>query len=340
MNVALICGCWPPERCGVGDYARQLSTALQRRGVRTSEIDLPALVERHGPYGATRILARQHFDIAHVQYPSVGYGRSLLPMIVPKLVARTSLVTIHEYSIASWKKRPLYALFGAYDARLYSNEYEQSRYVRAFGLRRGADLIIPIGSNIPKSADTSRTNTSVCYFGLLMPNKGIEDFLELVEISRKTRTLSFSLIGGAPARFADYARHIVDRSRSLDIAVHLDLEPSAVAAVLARHKYAYLPFPDGASAKRGSLLASLLNGLIVLTTHGANTPAEVKKATIGVDSAAHAALILERMSGHQAFSASLYRAMQDFSAAHSWETIASRHVHLYDTLLESRPRPA
>lgn len=50
------------------------------------------------------------------------------------------------------------------------------------------------------------------------------------------------------------------------------LEAEAVAEQLAQASVALLPFPDGASFRRGSLLAAAACGVPIVTRHGHDTP--------------------------------------------------------------------
>ena len=55
----------------------------------------------------------------------------------------------------------------------------------------------------------------------------------------------------------------------------IDLSFEGVALQMASSLAAYLPFPDGASYRKGTLLASLTNGLPGVTTVASTTPVEM-----------------------------------------------------------------
>ena len=55
----------------------------------------------------------------------------------------------------------------------------------------------------------------------------------------------------------------------------LDRGDDETAGLLAGASAAYLPYPDGASERRGSLIAALGNGAPVVTTDGPDRPADM-----------------------------------------------------------------
>src|SRR5262245_2539458 len=117
MRVLLITGSFPPMRCGVGDYTSHLAHALAARG----GVEVGVLTSREAASGATadlqlfpiidgwrftelprilRVLRSWRPDVIHVQYPTKGYRRRLLPVLLP-LICRTAgfrvAQTWHEY---------------------------------------------------------------------------------------------------------------------------------------------------------------------------------------------------------------------------------------------------
>ena len=117
-----------------------------------------------------------------------------------------------------------------------------------------------------------RPAARVVYFGQIRPNKGLEQFLELANRSiASKRPFKFKIMGSVPGAHQGYMRSLRSAcSPAVDWA--LDLSFADVAETLAASFAAYLPFPDGASERRGSLLAALANGLPVLSTFGSATP--------------------------------------------------------------------
>jgi glycosyltransferase involved in cell wall biosynthesis len=325
MKIGLICGSWPPERCGVADYSRQLALALARQGVEVVEL---------GPKGTGTGKIARDLDIAHIQVPAVGFDRFGKFSLLPFSVARRRIVTLHEYSIFSALRKVSVLPFAVMDARVFTTEVERDSYFSTVPLRTGRDLIIPIGSNIPRGQDTGRIPRSICTFGLIMPNKGLEQFLALATLLKGRGDYRLTIIGTAPAHSQAYAAKLVADARALGIEVLLDREADEVGDALARHQFTYQPFPDGASVKRGSLIAGMVNGTVALTTFGRMTPAWMKEIVLEARSPEDAADIIERLAADETGRRELSRKTEASASMFDWDNIAQRHVELYESLLQ------
>ena len=258
MRVMMMTGAWPPEACGVGDYTAKLADHL----------DGGAEVIRYRPGGSyTRRpvstvlsdIVRAAPDVIHIQYPAAGYLRSVVPSILALHPTVRTVVTLHEFSIFRSYRSPWFLPFRFADALVFTNEVERGAFEKRFGRRKRNTAVIPIGSNIPAGRPSERDARSVVHFGLLMPGKGIERFFELAALL-KSDDFRLFLIGSAPAGAETYRRWIEAECRRLDIRLHIDRSERDVADLLQTMRFAYLPFPDGASEKRGSLLAVLETG--------------------------------------------------------------------------------
>jgi glycosyltransferase involved in cell wall biosynthesis len=106
--------------------------------------------------------------------------------------------------------------------------------------------------------------SGVCYFGHIAPGKGIETLLEVRR--RLSSDVPIALVGQTPPQFKSYCEAIVHEAESLGIAVHLNEPVDRVARILSSSVAAILPFPDGISLRRGSALAAMANGALVITT--------------------------------------------------------------------------
>ncbi|MFA6264146.1 MAG: hypothetical protein WC670_00320 [Pseudolabrys sp.] len=338
-TVLLVSGSWPPQVCGVGDYTHVLSEQLVKAGIAVRRFASDQFSRLYAP-AIVQEIDRTDCDIVHIQYPTVGYGRSLTPSAIARSIRnRPVIVTLHEYSVFKPYRRAWFSPFSRHcAARVFTTDEERSLFERRFPRRGGTDTTIEIGSNLPAAARRQRQSNLVCHFGLIAPNKGLEAFLELTRLAgAAASSLTFELIGAVPDRHQHYADDIIKRAKALGITVSLQLPDHAVAERLAAATFAYLPFPDGATAKRGTLAAAFVNGLIVATKHSSITPDWIRAATLGAGTPQDALSALTRLQANAPACADLGRRIAAASGHFRWDSIADRHAALYQSLLEKRP---
>jgi glycosyltransferase involved in cell wall biosynthesis len=334
-KILMVSGSWPPQACGVGDYTEQLCRELEK-----SDIDVVRFVDdglsRLYSSDTVRRVNDADCDLVHIQYPTAGYGRSFTPSALPSRVRnKPVVVTLHEYSVFRWYRRAWFSPYARHcAARIFTTDEERDVFQRRFPARGGADLTIEIASNIPAAAEGERHPNRISYFGLIAPNKGIEAFLELCEISGvAARDFTFELIGAIPGQHRRYAEAILQRASACKVNIAIDLPNDAVAKRLASSTFAYLPFPDGASGKRGTLAAAIVNRLIVITRHSDITPGWIRSATLDAQRPEEA---LKRLVQLQASSRKREAAAKQsvlVAARFRWDAIARRHADLYRSLL-------
>ena len=146
-----------------------------------------------------------------------------------------------------------------------------------------APVSIPIGSNIAvappehyqRAAWRARLGiaadeTLLAFFGLISRSKGLDTLLDaLAQLPARFRLI---VIGGAATTPEDraYAAAIRQQIARLGLEQRVTItghcEEADVSAHLLAADIAALPFADGASFRRGSLLAALAHGLAVVTT--------------------------------------------------------------------------
>jgi glycosyltransferase involved in cell wall biosynthesis len=338
MRVLLITGSYPPAVCGIGDY-----TAVLERHLRALGLDVGVFHDCDWSSAATLAAARavraHRADLYHLQYPTLGYGRSVAPSLLPLLV-RTApfVVTTHEFSIFRTIRRPWFLPFAA-RARLmiFTNEKDRDAFQRYAPWSRAERAVIPIGSNIPAAPPQPREARRVTYFGQLAPQKGLEHFLALARLNNQRNSgYRLTILGGVPGRYRDYAQTQLAAARELGIETILDRPAPEVAERLARTTYCYLPFIDGASVKRGSLLAALTNKAIVLTTHSDITPDWLRQATVETTGPDHALGELDRLEQAAQARNAIQAQLDAVGPRFAWDDIAQHHLALYRRILAAR----
>jgi len=335
MKIAMITGSYPPNVCGVGDYTERLMSSLEQRGHSVEVItgggwglsDAPAVLKRINACGA---------DIVHLQYPTVGYGRKLGPQLIA-LVER-GVVTIHEASQTHVLRR--LSLFPLLSSRhvVFTNFFERD-YVGGFApWVRERSSIIPIGSNLPvgRLASERRLN-EVIYFGLIRPAKGLEQVLDAARIlKQRIPGMMVRIVGLTLKEHETYLEVLRRASADLPVVWDLGLSDQEAANLMANAAIAYVPFPDGASERRGSLLALLTNGVATVTTRGVQTPSALDHVVEFAASPIDAVAILEALRKDGLRRGTLSEEGIRYATRFSWPDIADQHIRLYESIITKR----
>ncbi|MEI5687891.1 hypothetical protein [Sphingomonas kyungheensis] len=309
QRILIVSGAYPPDICGVGDYTARLMEAAQSNWQLFVERDwsLSAL-----PRIVWRLFALKPTDIV-IQYPTQGYGWSLVPHILIMIgwITRRyrSVLALHEFTSLSRKAQIALAVASHFSVSIiFTTEVERDR-ARAFKWfsSKVPTSVIGILSNIPRAQSQPNfvgRSIDVAYFGHIRPNKGLEDFLDVIAVMRTAVPLAhIAIIGEIPKGYEAFGAMVADRCAAIGVTLTLGLDDEAVAWQLADTKILYLPFRDGVSARRGSVLAGLSNGAIVATRIGEATPTSLRPAVIACDGTSEDVMILRNalaMSSDQA----------------------------------------
>jgi glycosyltransferase involved in cell wall biosynthesis len=331
-TICLLVGDNHTAHCGVKDYALRLASALGEVGLPTEVMAPPAWNSKEFlPF--SRMLQQRKFDVVHLQYPSIGHRASLWPHWMGRMELGTvSVVTLHEFSALPRSQRISTHLF-----RLTANQliFTSEREMHCYGRSRVPKRVVHIGSNVPSFPAPSSRNFNVLYFGQIRPDKGLEAFLELARDSElQSLPLNFQILGSVPERRSSYYAALREGA-SAQIQWTIDPPFEKVGRIMASSLAAYLPFPDGASYRRGSLLAALSNGLPVITRVGPATPYELVPEILPARTAAQALAHLQLLLGSPHEVQQLGSAARVFAERFSWPRIAREHLQIYEDALRS-----
>jgi polysaccharide biosynthesis protein PslF len=348
-------------------------------------------------------------DVLHIQYQTGAYGMhpaiNLLPWRLRGRPGRPRVVvTAHDLllpylfpkagPLRRWVTRRLLA---DADAAVITNQADffASMRLGIKGWRLGDDArspnrqsptLIPIGSNIPvapppgyqRNAWRARlgvapSETLVAYFGLISRSKGLHVLLDA--LARLPERFRLVVVGGEATQPYDRAYAAEIRQQIAQHGLHERVlitghcAEAEVSAHLLAADLATLPFADGATFRRGSLLAALAHGVPVVTTTDDRRPTtELKSRTenhpegtrprtgatrdmpfsgqladgesallIPPEDPAALEAAIEHLAGDAALRARLGDSGRALAAQFSWETIAARHEALYEQLLAAEP---
>lgn len=302
----MISGEYPPMPGGVGDFTRVLSHRLMRHGhdVRLlcragcrDELLPMSTVDSWGVGGTASVRAwvrRIQPDVVNMQFQTGAYDMSPLVHFLPGFSEAPFVTTFHDLRfpylfpkagrLRDWI---VMRLARASTGVITTNQEDDAR-LQALPRRR----VIPIGSSIaPQTVSTARREQIrqklgarpgsfvLGHFGFLNALKGIDYLLEAMSgLRRSGRDLRLVFIGGRRGHpeigeETEYASRLDASIKRLGLGDTVQwtgyLDESQVAAWLGAVDLLALPFADGASYRRSSLMAAIALGCPILTTQPA-----------------------------------------------------------------------
>ena len=141
--------------------------------------------------------------------------------------------------------------------------------------------IIPVGSNLPAvSTPDSKPATAgvtIGYFGFVNPAKGVDTLLDAFALAHQQRPeLRLTLICALRPHDPYHQmllRKLEDEALRGAVTLTGELDDDEAARTLARCHVVVLPFRDGVSLRRTTLMAALALGCPVISTRAAVPPA-------------------------------------------------------------------
>jgi glycosyltransferase involved in cell wall biosynthesis len=315
-----------------------------------------------------RIVDRFDLDIINVQYQAAAYDMNVpainfLPWRLRGLTQ--TVVTFHDLRVpylfpkAGWlRQRMVQNLARTTGGVIVTNseDYKQLVETGMEGLRVAQ---LPIGSNIdarePESLEIDRIRNALLdkkngvllgYFGFLNESKGADvllaalvglpDHYELVFIGGQTGSSDTS----RNRVFLEGLRGEIDEL-GLKPRVHWSgfLADEDVSAYLCACDMMVMPYRDGASLRRGTLMAAMAHGCPIVTT---NPSANIDQLIHGenvwmtpVDDPDKLADAIVHLAEDSALRAKLGEGAKKCSAQFSWRDIAAKTESFFETVIAS-----
>lgn len=330
-RVFILTGSAPPDVCGVGDGAVLLAAALNRAGQ-----DAEVLCHRDwsfcGSIAAIQKVLALNDARLHILYPSMGYKGSLGPHV--SSLASRSVVTIHEFSLSHpMRKLSLFGFTLRSPRLIIPSEYEINRLRAAMPWVANRLRFIPICSQIPppREMKAAHLRQGIVHFGLLMPRKGLETFIAFSEILRQIGYKGpLRVVGMVVAGQEEYVKGLMEASLPHNVEWVLNRDAEEVGEILSEMAVGYLPFPDGASDRRGSLRAVCEAGIPCITTESEQTTSRIREAVRFAATPEEAANIALGLMASEAERETLAAKSVAFAAPYSWDASAVEHIRVYE----------
>lgn len=306
MRIGIVTGEYPPMVGGVGAYSHILAKQLILQGHSVSifssagaesqdaAIKVSNKANRWGMGSLNAIrkwAVAQRLEIINLQFQTAAYDMSPWIHFLPDVTGKIPVVTtFHDlrypylFPKAGRLRDWIVMRLARASAGVIVTNHEDQMQLREVGNIR----LIPIGSNIlttlPSSYDAQYWREKagaqggdflLGYFGLLNRSKGLENLLRSMAGLRSTGVPARLVMigGGSGASDPTNTAFMDELYRQID---ELNLSPfvqetgyvddEAVGAYLSACDVVVLPFTDGASYRRGSLMAAIHYGCAICTT--------------------------------------------------------------------------
>jgi glycosyltransferase involved in cell wall biosynthesis len=339
MKVCIIAGSLPPEVCGVGDFTAVLAEALKDRGL--------TVTVTHRDHWRLRDLAgllwelrAEKPDVVHLQYPTHGFRRSLVPHLLHLgMLGWPRLTTLHDYSGQRWPIRLGMSVFTIGGHLVATGGLDRDALVRLHRWIAPRLSIIPIGSNIPSGPWEPSDPFTIVHFGMLRPKKGIEEMIDLARLGRQAGRPYRTIIMGAIVPHArDYTESLFRMADGAGIEWQLNVSPERASEILRHAHVAYLSPPCGVHERRGTLLAAAANGLPIIARVDWETPAFLRDFVIAAESPQKALAAIDELTNPIRLEEQSIRSVA-LAKMFSWATIADLYIEALENAASCGSRP-
>ncbi|MGI9147195.1 MAG: glycosyltransferase [Chloroflexota bacterium] len=358
-----VSGEYPPDVGGVGDYTDRLRRALSVFEGRQSSLLSRGRVRRWDVRALAWLLRTAPREgIVHIQFQAGAFDLlgdvCLMPILLRRLRPGVRVVTtFHDTRVpylfpkAGRLRRAAVKLLAATSHAVIAADERDLAWLD--GLSRHRHLV-PIGPNVVcepgpgydraafrRALGLDETTLAMVYFGLLNHSKGLNLLVETFElVLRQVPKARLLLLGGETGASDPTDRHTAARVRASlaglgELTLRTGwLQPQALSRYLLAGDIAVLPYADGASPRRGSLLACAEHGLPIVSTQPASQAVASAVHAVPPNAPSLAAAVLE-VAHDAALSQALRTSAAALAARTSWSHIAAAHANIYQQLRTS-----
>lgn len=317
---------------------------------------------------AQQIISERRIDVVHIQYQTAAFDLkpaiNLLPWYLQRRSPRPAIVTtFHDlrepylFPKAGPVRRWVTHMLGRHsDAIIFTTREDQEQWSAAVETRVPS-YQIDIGPNIaevPITADERQALRAACgvapnaflvgFFGFVNATKGLDTLFMAVRRLRDADIPVQVLIVGGSVGDSDpsnavYKEHLERLIRRLDLDMGDILlstgyvEAAEASRALATCDAMALPFTDGVSLRRTSLLTALDHGLPVVTTYPKQPTSELQESgallLVPPDDPPALSDALRCLYDDRTLRETLGAAAHQFARQFSWHRIAEHTLAVY-----------
>lgn len=304
LKILIICGSYPPDKCGVGEYTNRIVDNL----VKDIDNDIYVLTSRsiinknkiinfHERKWLLKdivyfykLISGLNVDIIHMQFPTKAYRKSIGIIILYIILAikyKKVIITLHEYSDSPvlGKIRTLFLIIFSEKILVVDERYKKDLLKLFPSFAKKIEYTL-VSSMIPKNNIQWNKNAVITlkrvllqdfenkiifgYFGFVNKSKGIETLINLgIELKKtdiKFKMLFVCELNSHDKYHLSIMKLIKDNKLTENIKITGYLTDIEVANSISICDFMIYPFVYGLSTKNSSFLAAEMQGISIITT--------------------------------------------------------------------------
>ena len=304
-------------------------------------------------------------DILCIQYQAAAYGSMSIPIhFLPYITIPPTVTTFHDLEqpylfpkAGRLRKKAIWQMARESDGIITTNS--EDYHVCANQLKLPLLAEIPIGSNISYNSTNTFSKTKfrakygigkdelvIGYFGLMNRSKGgktlIQALAALHSKGLSARLLLIGeLIGSTDTTNSNYYLEANDLAHNLGVEKHIVktgyLDPLTTSSALLSCDLMVMPYSDGASFRRGSLLACITHGCPTITTNPKSDNKRLQHETnimlVPPDDPSSIVAAIRRLHEDAALRNGIGLAAMSLSKDFEWQVIANQTTNFFAEVL-------
>ena len=353
MRILIVTGRYPPLKCGIGFYTRELSKSLSLTGKHVSVLstfssrepkNIQGVELLHGVknwnflsiFTVNKIIKKWKPDVIHVQFPTHAFFESISYSLIPILgfcLGKKIVMTWHEsFSLSNFFK---FFLLSVVPSKIivvrpnYKNLLPFYKFLashKTFNFIPNASTLPRVNLSITKKKLLKKKyilgkNRLIIYFGFIYPHKGVENILQIA--NPKTDQIIIAADLDPKNDYHRSLKYLIKSKWSDNISLINYMPENDLAALLNVADAIILPFRDGGGAWNTSIHAAVSSRSFLLTTStdasGFNEDLNTYHSSI--DNINEMRDALNKYSGTK----NLIDTLPD-----SWAEISKKHIQAYD----------
>lgn len=376
MRIGILTGEYPPMQGGIGAHCDVLARKFVEQGqhvfvfsgdgTQVQTPDIPLTTHRGWGIGCIQAVGRwakeNQLDVINLHFQTAAYNMSAVIHFLPNFVQSPPIVTtFHDlrfpylFPKAGRLRDDILMHLAKSSAGIIVTNHED--FQRIQHLKNSQ--IIPIGSSILFSqigkydrtlwrerAGVGENEFLIAHFGFINHSKGVDMLLYALLVLRQQGIPAHLLMIGGRTGTADptnaaYAKTIDDLIEQLQLESVITwtgfVKSEQVSAFLRAADVVALPFRDGASYRRSSLMAAIHHGCVIVTTKPRiEIPAFINgenMMTFPADDPVALADLLRSLYAVPSLGKTLKQGVHELRQQFNWDTIARDNVAFFQRVI-------